>query len=210
VPADRPQPHDERDGVHHRGVVRVPNANGHTPFECAAVAEVLGECGWDSYMVGKWQLCAEDEEDLFRSGGSGRSDVALSASTCFGRGDEPVVSRDLVYDNDLLEQPTTPEAGYHLSVDITDQEGRHAAVFIDPISLLFARGEVVPAAIRARDELRALVRPPATTTVLTLRISHIGRCFAANIRVRWRESRRTRAAGRVPARPTSRGDPHGI
>ena len=34
-------------------------------------------------------------------------------------------------------------------------------------------------------------------TVLTLRISHFGRCFRANLRVRWRESRRTRTAASV-------------
>ena len=41
-----------------------PNANGHIPMECATVAEVLGERGWNTFMVGKWHLCAEDEENL--------------------------------------------------------------------------------------------------------------------------------------------------
>ena len=27
-----------------------PNANGHIPFECATIAEVLGERGWNTYM----------------------------------------------------------------------------------------------------------------------------------------------------------------
>ena len=41
-----------------------PNANGHIPFECANLAEVLGEQGWNTYHVGKWHLCAEDEMNL--------------------------------------------------------------------------------------------------------------------------------------------------
>ncbi len=41
-----------------------PNANGHIPFECANLAEVLGERGWNTYHVGKWHLCAEDEMNM--------------------------------------------------------------------------------------------------------------------------------------------------
>ena len=33
-----------------------PNANGHIPFECANLAEVLGQRGWNTYHVGKWHL----------------------------------------------------------------------------------------------------------------------------------------------------------
>ena len=44
-----------------------PNANGHIPFECANIAEVLGENGWNTFMVGKWHLCAEDEMNLASS-----------------------------------------------------------------------------------------------------------------------------------------------
>ena len=70
-------------------------------------------------------------------------------------------------------------------------QGSAAAVSSEPISILLARREVVPAAIRARDELRALVRLRDAPMVLTLRISHIGRCVRANLPVRWRQSRRT-------------------
>ena len=41
-----------------------PSSNGHIPFECATIAEVLGERGWNTYMVGKWHLTAEDEMNL--------------------------------------------------------------------------------------------------------------------------------------------------
>jgi arylsulfatase A-like enzyme len=41
-----------------------PNSSGHIPFENGNVAEVLGERGWNTYMVGKWHLCPEDEMNL--------------------------------------------------------------------------------------------------------------------------------------------------
>ena len=44
-----------------------PNANGHIPFECANIAEVLNDRGWNTYHVGKWHLCAEDEMNLASS-----------------------------------------------------------------------------------------------------------------------------------------------
>ena len=30
-----------------------PNSNGHIPFECATIAEVLGERGWNTEQLGK-------------------------------------------------------------------------------------------------------------------------------------------------------------
>ena len=37
------------------------DANGHIPFEYATIAEVLGERGWNTYMLGKCHLVAADE-----------------------------------------------------------------------------------------------------------------------------------------------------
>ncbi len=31
-----------------------PSSNGHIPFECGTIAEVLGERGFNTYMTGKW------------------------------------------------------------------------------------------------------------------------------------------------------------
>lgn len=98
-----------------------PNANGHIPFECATLPEVLGERGWNTYMVGKWHLCAEDEMNL----------ASVKTQWPLGRGFERFYGflgaetnqwyPDLVYDNHPVEQPTAPEDGYHFSVDITDK-----------------------------------------------------------------------------------------
>ncbi|HEY4572281.1 MAG TPA: arylsulfatase [Kribbella sp.] len=98
-----------------------PNANGHIPMECATAAEVLGERGWNTLMVGKWHLCAEDEENL----------ASIRQQWPVGRGFERFYGflgaetnqwyPDLVYDNHPVDQPKTPEEGYHFSIDITDK-----------------------------------------------------------------------------------------
>ena len=98
-----------------------PSSNGHIPFECATLAEVLGERGWNTYMVGKWHLTAEDEMNL----------ASRKTQWPVGRGFERFYGflgaetnqwyPDLVYDNHPVEQPASPEDGYHLTVDLTDK-----------------------------------------------------------------------------------------
>jgi arylsulfatase len=103
------------------GASGFPGANGHIPLECATAAEVLGEQGWNTFMVGKWHLCAEDEENL----------ASIRQQWPVGRGFERFYGwlgaetnqwyPDLVYDNHPVDQPKTPEEGYHVSADITDK-----------------------------------------------------------------------------------------
>lgn len=98
-----------------------PNSSGHIPFECGNVAEVLGERGWNTYAVGKWHLTPEDEMNL----------ASVRRQWPLGRGFERFYGflgaetnqwyPDLVHDNHPVEQPATPEEGYHFSVDITDK-----------------------------------------------------------------------------------------
>jgi len=98
-----------------------PNASGHIPGESALISEVLGERGWNTYIVGKWHLCPEDEMNM----ASTKKDWPL------GRGFERFYGflgaetnqwyPDIVYDNHPEDQPQLPEEGYHFSVDITDK-----------------------------------------------------------------------------------------
>ena len=98
-----------------------PNANGHIPGECALIPEVLGERGFNTYMVGKWHLTPEDEMNM----------ASTKRDWPVGRGFERFYGflgaetnqwyPDLVYDNHPVEQPKLPEEGYHFSVDITDK-----------------------------------------------------------------------------------------
>jgi arylsulfatase A-like enzyme len=98
-----------------------PSSNGHIPFECGTIAEVLGERGWNTYMTGKWHLTAEDEMNL----------ASAKHQWPVGRGFERFYGflgaetnqwyPDLVYDNHPEEQPYSPEEGYHLTTDLTDR-----------------------------------------------------------------------------------------
>ena len=98
-----------------------PNQNGHIPFECGTLAEVLGERGWNTYAVGKWHLTAADEMNL----------ASRKSQWPLGRGFERFYGflgaeanqwyPDLTYDNHPVDQPCSPEEGYHFGVDITDK-----------------------------------------------------------------------------------------
>ncbi len=98
-----------------------PSSNGHIPFECGTIAEVLGERGWNTYMTGKWHLTAEDEMNM----------ASRKTQWPLGRGFERFYGflgaetnqwyPDLVHDNHPEEQPALPEDGYHLTTDLTDR-----------------------------------------------------------------------------------------
>ena len=98
-----------------------PNANGHIPFECANIAEVLGERGWNTYIVGKWHLCAEDEMNLASSKRQWPLGRGFERYYGFLGGETNQWYPDLIYDNHPVAQPSSPEEGYHLSVDLTDK-----------------------------------------------------------------------------------------
>ena len=98
-----------------------PNANGHIPFECANIAEVLGEHGWNTYIVGKWHLCAEDEMNLASSKRQWPLGRGFERYYGFLGGETNQWYPDLVYDNHPVAPPKSPEEGYHLTVDLTDK-----------------------------------------------------------------------------------------
>jgi arylsulfatase A-like enzyme len=44
--------------------VGFPNASGTIPPENGMISEILGERGWNTYIVGKWHLCPTVEMNL--------------------------------------------------------------------------------------------------------------------------------------------------
>jgi arylsulfatase A-like enzyme len=98
-----------------------PNANGHIPFECATLAEVLGERGWNTYMLGKWHLVASDEMNMASTKRNWPVGRGFERYYGFLGGETNQWYPDLVYDNHLVEQPALPEEGYHLTTDLTDK-----------------------------------------------------------------------------------------
>jgi arylsulfatase A-like enzyme len=103
-----------------------PNANGHIPFECATVAEVLNESGFNTYMLGKWHLCAEDEMNMASSKRNWPVGRGFERFYGFLGAETNNWYPDLVHDNHPVEQPGSPtedgsEKGYHLSRDLADK-----------------------------------------------------------------------------------------
>jgi arylsulfatase len=98
-----------------------PGSNGHIPFECATVAEVLGERGWNTYMLGKWHLCPSDEMNMASTKRNWPVGRGFERYYGFLGGETNQWYPDLVYDNHPVEQPAWPEDGYHLTTDLTDK-----------------------------------------------------------------------------------------
>jgi arylsulfatase len=98
-----------------------PNANGHIPFETATIAEVLVEQGYNTYMLGKWHCCPEDEMNLASTKRNWPTGRGFERYYGFLGGETSQWHPDLIYDNHPVEQPYSPEEGYHFSTDIADK-----------------------------------------------------------------------------------------
>jgi arylsulfatase A-like enzyme len=106
-----------------------PGMNGHIPFETATIAEVLGEKGYNTYMLGKWHCVAEDETNMAswkRNWPTGRG---FERYYGFLGGETNQYYPDLVQDQQFVEQPADPvtvqewldgKEGYQLTADLVD------------------------------------------------------------------------------------------
>jgi len=107
-----------------------PGLNGHIPFETATIAEVLGEKGYSTYMLGKWHCVAEDETNMAswkRNWPTGRG---FERYYGYLGGETNQYYPDLVQDQQFIDQPYHPptveewlqgKEGYHLSIDLVDK-----------------------------------------------------------------------------------------
>jgi arylsulfatase len=98
-----------------------PNASGTVPPENGMLPEILGERGWNTYMVGKWHLCPTDEMNLAATRRNWPSGRGFERWYGFLGAETSQWYPDLVYDNHPVDQPATPEEGYHLTDDLTDK-----------------------------------------------------------------------------------------
>jgi arylsulfatase len=98
-----------------------PGAHARIPDECATIGQILQDGGWSTYWIGKNHNVPET--DL----ASGASKKQWPLQKGFDRfygfigGETNQWYPDLVEDNHYIEQPYSPEEGYHLSKDLTDQ-----------------------------------------------------------------------------------------
>ena len=98
-----------------------PSSSGTIPPENGMLSEILGEVGWNTYMVGKWHLCPEDEMNLASTRRNWPSGRGFERWYGFLGAETSQWYPDLVYDNHPVDQPRSPEEGYHFTEDITDK-----------------------------------------------------------------------------------------
>jgi arylsulfatase A-like enzyme len=98
-----------------------PNASGTIPPENGMLSEILGERGWNTYMVGKWHLCPTDEMNLAATRRNWPSGRGFERWYGFLGAETNQWYPDLVYDNHPVDPPRRPEEGYHLTDDLTDK-----------------------------------------------------------------------------------------
>jgi arylsulfatase A-like enzyme len=101
--------------------VGFPNASGTIPPENGMVPEILGEQGWNTYMVGKWHLCPTVEMNLASTRRNWPTGRGFERFYGFLGAETNQWYPDLVYDNHPVDQPRSPEEGYHFTADITDK-----------------------------------------------------------------------------------------
>ena len=98
-----------------------PGSNGRLPEQCATIGQILQDGGWSTFWLGKNHNVAEQDV----ASGASRKQWPLQKG--FDRfygflgGETNQWYPDLVEDNRFIEQPYSPEAGYHLSKDLADK-----------------------------------------------------------------------------------------
>ena len=85
------------------------------------LSEILGELGWNTYMVGKWHLCPTVEMNLASTRRNWPTGRGFERWYGFLGAETNQWYPELVYDNHPVDQPKTPEEGYHFGEDITDK-----------------------------------------------------------------------------------------
>lgn len=103
------------------GSMGYPGANGNIPFENGFLSEMLQQQGYNTYAIGKWHLTPADQTSA--AGPYDRWPLARGFERFYGflGGETHQYYPELVADNHQVEQPRTPEEGYHLTEDLVDK-----------------------------------------------------------------------------------------
>src|SRR5215469_5857247 len=98
-----------------------PGAHCRLPPQCATIGQILQDAGWSTFWVGKDHNVAEQDV----ASGASREQWPLQQG--FDRyygflgGETNQWFPDLIEDNRFVDQPYTPDEGYHLSKDLADK-----------------------------------------------------------------------------------------
>jgi len=98
-----------------------PNCTGAISKRAATLAEMLGQHGYATFATGKWHVTPMDE-----TSGAGPFDqwpLGRGFNRYYGflQGETNQFYPELYYDNHPIDQPKSPEEGYHVTEDIIDK-----------------------------------------------------------------------------------------
>jgi arylsulfatase len=98
-----------------------PGAHGRIPEQCATIGQILQDAGWSTFWLGKNHNVPE--QDIASGGSRKQWPLAKGFDRYYGflGGETNQWYPDLVEDNHFIEQPYSPEEGYHLSKDLADK-----------------------------------------------------------------------------------------
>ncbi len=104
-----------------------PHQLGHISNHAATVAEVLGDAGYATFVVGKWHLAPM--EQCSAAGPFGQWPLGRGFDRFYGfmDGETDQFHPNLVADNHPVDPPGNPDDGYHVSADLVDQALRMVA-----------------------------------------------------------------------------------
>lgn len=98
-----------------------PGYNGHIPRENATIATVLRDAGWSTFWIGKNHNVPVDAFDMGASKKEWPLGLGYDRFYGFLGGETNQWYPELIEDNHFVEQPATPQEGYHFSRDIADK-----------------------------------------------------------------------------------------
>ena len=101
-----------------------PGYDGRIPKTAATLPRILKDNGYSTFAVGKWHLIPRWEQTA--AGPFDQWPLGLGFERYYGflAGDANQWTPELVCDNTYVDQPTTPEDGYHLTEDLVDRSRR--------------------------------------------------------------------------------------
>ena len=103
------------------GSIGYPGGNAHIPPECGTLAEVMRKSGWSTFWIGKNHNVPVDDLHAGSTKETWPLHQGFDRFYGFLGGETNQWYPDLTVDNHAIEQPYSPEEGYHLSKDLADQ-----------------------------------------------------------------------------------------
>lgn len=98
-----------------------PGAHGRIPKQCATIGQVLQANGWSTFWIGKDHNVPEQDVAAGASRTQWPTQLGFDRFYGFLGGETNQWYPDLTEDNHFIEQPYSPEEGYHLSKDLADK-----------------------------------------------------------------------------------------